>query len=133
VNVLYGGAGGLAGTGSQLFTQVGGMIEAGDHFGAALTTADVNHDGYADLAAGAPFEDVGAVADAGAVSVLPGSASGLTTSGGRLFTQDSSGVPGAEPGDWFGDALAAGPSGLASASAAPAAPSPNTSRTPTSQ
>ena len=130
--MLYGGAGGLAGTGSQLITQVGGMIEAGDNFGAALTTADFNQDGTADLAAGAPFKDVGAVADAGAVSVLPGSASGLTTSGGRLFTQDSSGVPGAaEPGDWFGDALAAGPSGLASA--APAAPSPSASRTPTSQ
>ena len=111
-----------------------GRVSAAQPTAARSVQADFNHDGTNDLAAGAPFEDVGAVADAGAVSVLPGSPGGLTTSGGRLFTQDSSGVPGAaEPGDWFGDALAAGPSGLASASAAPAAPSPNASRTPTSQ
>jgi FG-GAP repeat len=105
VNVLYGGAGGLAGTGSQLFTQVGGMIEARDHFGAALTTGDFNHDGYADLAAGAPGEAVGSLAAAGAVSVLYGSAAGLTAAGGRLFTQVGGTVEG---GDSFGSALTAG-------------------------
>ena len=41
--------------------------------------------------------------DAGVVSVLPGSARGLTTSGAWLFTQNSPGVPGvAETFDQFG-------------------------------
>jgi FG-GAP repeat len=106
VNVLYGSAGGLGGTGSQLFAQVGSAPEADDQFGAALASGDFNNDGFADLAVGAPFEDVGASrADAGAVSVLYGSASRLTASGGQLFTQ----VGGAtEAGDRFGFAVAAG-------------------------
>jgi hypothetical protein len=105
VNVLYGSAGGLAGAGSQLFTQVGGMVEAGDLFGVALTSGDFDTDGFTDLAAGAPLEDVATAADAGAVSVLYGSAGGLTTSGGRLFTQVGGTV---EAGDFFGIALASG-------------------------
>src|SRR5512133_2110231 len=78
VNVLYGSAGGVTGTGSQLFTQVGDTPEAYDQFGLALAAGDFNRDGFADLAASAPGE--------GAVSVLYGSASGLTSTGGQLFT-----------------------------------------------
>ena len=48
---------------------------------------------------------VGGAQAAGAVSVLYGSASGLTATGGRLFTQVGGAV---ESGDWFGFALAAG-------------------------
>jgi hypothetical protein len=105
VNVLYGTGGGLRGTGAQAFFQVGGVVEDGDQFGAALAAGDFNHDGFADLAAGAPFEDVGGASNAGAVSVLYGSAAGLTTSGGRLFTQVAGAV---EEFDQFGSALAAG-------------------------
>jgi FG-GAP repeat len=106
VNVLYGSAGGLGGTGSQLFAQVGSAPEADDQFGAALASGDFNNDGFADLAVGAPFEDVGASrADAGAVSVLYGSVDGLTATDGQLFTQVGSA---AEPDDRFGFALAAG-------------------------
>jgi|SRR5215207_2462296 len=105
VNVLYGSAGGLTGTGSQLFTQVGGAVEAGDFFGAALAVGDFDNDGFADLAVGAPFEVVGSRFEAGAVSVLYGTSGGLSTAGGQLFTQVGSGP---EPGDWFGWALAAG-------------------------
>jgi hypothetical protein len=105
VNVLYGAGAGLSGTGAQIFSQVGGTAEFRDRFGSAQAAGDFNGDGFADLAAGASGEDVGSVDDAGAVSVLYGSASGLTTSGGRLFTQLGS-AP--ETQDWFGWALAAG-------------------------
>lgn len=105
VNVLYGAGSGLSGTGAQLFSQVGGTVEFRDRFGEALAAGDFNGDGVADLAAGASGENVGSVEDAGAVSVLYGSADGLTTAGGRLFIQVGSA---AEEQDWFGWALAAG-------------------------
>jgi hypothetical protein len=71
--------------------------------------ADFNNDGFPDLVVGVLGEDVGAVEDAGAVNVLAGSAGGLTGVGSQIFTQNSLGVPGvAEPGDLFGEALAAG-------------------------
>jgi hypothetical protein len=120
VSVLYGSATGLSRTGGQLFSQVGGIAEEGDMFGSALAAGDFNHDGAADLAAGAPDEDVGSVADAGAVSVLYGSAAGLSRTGGQLVTQNSAGVPDyAEAGDGFGGALAAGDPGPSAASASP--------------
>jgi len=103
--VLPGSSGGLTATGGQFFTQVGGAVEGGDQFGAALAAGDFNHDGFVDLAAGAPSERVGTTVGAGAVSVLPGSAGGLTANGGRLFTQVGGTV---EAGDAFGEQLAAG-------------------------
>ena len=105
VSVLPGSSGGLTATGGQFFTQVGGAVEGGDQFGAALAAGDFNHDGFVDLAAGAPSERVGTTVGAGAVSVLPGSAGGLTANGGRLFTQVGGTV---EAGDAFGEQLAAG-------------------------
>jgi hypothetical protein len=48
-------------------------------------------------------EAVGRLGQAGAVSVLCGSAGGLTATGGQLFPQNSPGVPGtAEAFDRFG-------------------------------
>jgi hypothetical protein len=103
VSVLYGSASGLTATGGQLFTQVGGSVEDGDEFGSSLAAGDFNNDGFDDLAAGASFEAVGSAGAAGAVSVIPGSAGGLTATGGQLFTQNSPGVPGvAEAFDQFG-------------------------------
>jgi hypothetical protein len=105
VSVLYGSAGGLSTTGGRLFTQVAGTVEGGDQFGWALAAGDFNHDSFLDLAAGAPGEAIGNAGGAGAVSVLPGSAGGLTATGGQLFTQVGGTVEG---GDQFGAALAAG-------------------------
>jgi disulfide bond formation protein DsbB len=112
VSVLYGAAGGLTAAGNQFWTQDSpGVLEAveeEDQFGAALAAADFNGDGFADLAVGVPTEDVGDVGDAGAVQVLYGSATGLTTAGNQLWTQDSPGVlDAAEVNDRFGSALAA--------------------------
>lgn len=111
VNVLHGSADGLTGAGSQLWHQgrpgMRDAAEAGDAFGSALATGDFNGDGFDDLAVGAFLEDVGAIADAGAVSVIFGSASGLTTDGNQLWQQDRRGVrDSAEAGDGFGYALA---------------------------
>ena len=86
-----------------MFTQVGGTVEGGDQFGEQLAAGDFNHDGFAELAAAAPMEDVGTVSNAGALSLLPGSGAGLTSTGGRLFTQASPGIPGIpETFDLFG-------------------------------
>jgi hypothetical protein len=113
VNVLFGSAGGLSGAGSQLLTQdtpgVGSTVESDDRFGSALASGDFDNDGTADLAIGAPDENVGAVPNAGAVNVLFGSSVGLSGPGSELFTQDVTGVGStAEPRDGFGAVLAAG-------------------------
>ncbi|MFF7795164.1 FG-GAP-like repeat-containing protein [Streptomyces sp. NPDC007991] len=86
---------------------VPGAGEAGDGFGTAVSTGDINGDGYADVVVSAPGEDVGSVKDAGSVTVLFGSASGLKTgSGVKSYTQDTSGVPGsAESWDRFGSSV----------------------------
>jgi hypothetical protein len=110
--VLYGSPDGLQAVTpehqlwSQATTDVDGNAEAGDRFGAALAAADMNGDGFADLAIGVPGEDLsGARRDAGALNVLYGSPDGLqaVTPEDQLWTQDSPGVTGsAEAGDGFG-------------------------------
>jgi hypothetical protein len=78
-------------------------------FGQALAAADFNRDGYDDLAVGAPFEDVGDVADAGVVYVFYGSALGLGAGTTTILHRDVAGVQDvAEAHDHFGAALAAG-------------------------
>ena len=49
---------------------VPGAVELGDAFGEVLAPGDFDGNGFADLAVGLPFEDVGAMLDAGAVNVL---------------------------------------------------------------
>jgi hypothetical protein len=63
----------------------------------------VDGDGYADVAVGAPGEDIGTVADAGAVWLLRGSRTGLTGTGARSFDQNTAHIPGtAEADDAWG-------------------------------
>ncbi|MDQ0994413.1 FG-GAP repeat protein [Streptomyces sp. V3I7] len=111
VAVHYGGPGGIPGSSrSTLIDQdtagVAGVGESGDAFGAGVSVGDVTGDGYPDVAVGAPGEDVGTVVDAGAVWLLKGSASGLTGTGAKSFTQDTAGVAGVtEDWDRFGSAV----------------------------
>src|SRR4029453_14169650 len=113
INVLYGSAARPAAAGRPVFFQasggIAGVAEPSDVFGAALAGGDFNNDGPADLAIGAPFEDVGSVVDAGALNVLYGSTAKLTATGNQQFFQGSGGVVGvAEDGDSFGVALGVG-------------------------
>ena len=111
VVILRGSAGGLSGTGAQWFDQnspgVPGTAEANDTFGEALTAGDVTGDGRADLIVGVPGEGVGSTQAAGLVTVLPGSATGLTATGAVSWDQSNAQIPGeAESNDRFGAALA---------------------------
>ncbi|MFI6374936.1 FG-GAP-like repeat-containing protein [Streptomyces sp. NPDC050546] len=85
---------------------VPGSAEAGDGFGTDVRVGDVDGDGYPDVATGLPGENLGSVADAGAVVVLRGTAKGLTGAGAQVVTQNTPNVPGAaEKGDTFGKAV----------------------------
>ncbi|MFF6810964.1 FG-GAP-like repeat-containing protein [Streptomyces sp. NPDC012403] len=83
VAVVYGSATGLRTVTKQVFHQntagVPGSAETDDEFGSALTTADVDGDGYADLVVGVAREDTeDGGADAGLVEVLWGGPQGLS-------------------------------------------------------
>jgi hypothetical protein len=111
--VFPGGPSGLVGDQALHFTQdtpgVPGVAESNDSFGGGLAAGDLNGDGFADLAVGAPREAVGAVQSAGNVTVLFGGAGGLSSAGAVGFDQNHDGVPGtAELSDGLGAALAIG-------------------------
>jgi hypothetical protein len=116
VNVLYGTFGpGLTATGNQLWHQdVAGVLdeaEAGDFFGVALAAGDFDGDGFSDLAAGVPNENIpGTLVDAGAVNVLYGiSGAGLSATDNQRWNQDAGTLADTgEEGDDFGRALAVG-------------------------
>lgn len=111
VSVYYGSPDGLHHASSESWSQdtqgVPGEAEADERFGSALAAGDFDGDGFDELAIGVP-SDLDAEGDAvGAVIVLFGSASGLTTAGAQRWTQDTAGISGvAEAGDLFGQALA---------------------------
>jgi WD40 repeat protein len=122
VRVAYGSPTGLTSAGSQLWSQASPGIEGNheddDRFGATLAAGNFNGDrdpvtglGLDDLAVGMPGEDTGIYfgADAGAVSVIYGSSSGLTAENNQLWTQDTGGIgENADRDDEFGASLAAG-------------------------
>jgi hypothetical protein len=68
-----------------------------------LTAANFGRSAHADLAVGIPDQEVGPLLQAGAVTVLYGSPSGLTRTNEQFFTQDSPGVEDVtEEGDLYG-------------------------------
>ncbi|GAA2099417.1 FG-GAP-like repeat-containing protein [Actinomadura alba] len=107
VTVVYGGAAGPDTTRSQVISQAGpgvpGDVTADSRFGASLASADFDRDGYADLAIGAPFEDVDGSVNAGSVTVVYGSAGGLSSRAARFVLAPSLRVHKAR----FGESLAA--------------------------
>jgi FG-GAP repeat len=113
VTVLYGSPAGLRTTNAQLFDEntprVPGAVEAGDLAGFSLATGDVDADGFADLAFGAPRESLGSVNHAGMVVLLHGSAAGLAPGPDARWTQGVAGIADApERNDQFGQALSLG-------------------------
>lgn len=75
---------------SQQTASVPNVSQTGDEFGAALAAGDFNGDGFCDLAAGVPGEDVGGLNNCGAVNLLYGKATGLDGVGSAEIHQNTS-------------------------------------------
>jgi hypothetical protein len=104
---IPGSASGPDGTRAKVLNQdsagVPGTAERGDSFGTDVQVADVTGDGRDDIVTGVFGEDLGTVAQAGAVVVLRGSATGPSGTGAQAVTQDTANVPGTpERNDYFG-------------------------------
>jgi hypothetical protein len=85
--------------------------ENGDNFGVALTSGDLDADGFDDVVNGVPDESVSGVETTdGAVQAVYGTAEGLSSAGDQVFHQNTDGINDtAEPDDTFGAALVLSP------------------------
>ncbi|MFF1447868.1 FG-GAP-like repeat-containing protein [Streptomyces sp. NPDC058274] len=111
IAVWLGSAQGITPAGAPLLLHqdtpgVPGAAEPNDSFGSDVSVADVNGDGYGDIAVGVPGEKLGSAREAGSVILVPGGPTGPTGAGSRSISQSSSGVPGTtEHGDRFGSTV----------------------------
>jgi hypothetical protein len=88
---------------TQSSTGVPGTNNPNDGFGGSVTIGDINGDGYGELAIGVVFKDIGQAEDTGLVVLMNGSAHGVSRTGARTISQNTTGVPGAaESMDYFG-------------------------------
>jgi hypothetical protein len=117
IHVFYGSRSGLSAQRETTIHEASAGVadhpHTDDRFGWSVASADLNRDGYDDVAVGVPWADPAGVRDAGAVHVLWGSGSGLgvTAPNGATAQHWHQGLPiadDAEPYDRFGYALAAG-------------------------
>ena len=100
----------LSTAGNVLLTQstYGQDVTAGDRFGSEFAVGDFNSDGIDDVAIAASFEKISTTDNAGAVTVVIGTGTGLSTTTSIYIHQNSPNVPDdVETGDEFGWALAA--------------------------
>jgi hypothetical protein len=111
--VIYGSAAGLSSAGNQWWTQdelssTDGS-ETGDKFSRYMGSGDFNGDGYDDLAIASRDEDVGTIVDAGSVTIVYGSPTGLDATAGpgnQFWVEDDlSSSDGSEKGDLFARAV----------------------------
>jgi FG-GAP repeat len=114
VNVIYGREGGLRAKGNQFWTKmtpgIGGSLESGANFGNTPSVGDFGKSRTADLAVGAPFQDVpGANSQEGEVTVIYGTRGGLKAEGSQTWSQDTPGIKDAAvDNEYFGGSAAAG-------------------------
>ncbi|MBK3646506.1 FG-GAP repeat protein [Streptomyces sp. MBT33] len=106
VVVLYGSATGVSAAHRTVITQattgIPGTPEEWDGFGEAVTSADLDRDGYADLLVGTPAESAGTMWGVGSLTVVWGGPTGLK--GGASISPPT----GLDEGCGFGAGLAVG-------------------------
>jgi hypothetical protein len=107
---VYGDPLGLDPNRYQHFNQqaLGETIENGDALGFKLAVGDFNSNGVADLAVGAPFEDLGGVSNCGILHTLYGYPQTGLDPGGSLSQNTYLMADANETDDQFAQALAAG-------------------------
>jgi hypothetical protein len=103
VTIIPGTSSGPTATGSKSWDQgsagIGGTVEAGDWFGFSMYAANVTG-GHTDLVVGVPGESTGADQFDGALNTIPGSASGLTSTGSQYFGEPTDKVASGFADEW---------------------------------
>ena len=97
LSILFGSPSGLSTSQSQhLDQETRGVPDSGeenDKWGWGLASGDFNNDGFTDLAVGAPGERYGQFLEVGAVTLMYGSPSGITTNNAARLHQNTPLVP----------------------------------------